>query len=107
MAPRPTPPPVDPCTKIIRRIMRDGRIDRVEVLARDRGVLVTAHPSSYHPAVAERRTHEIAKRGGSITLAEAEHIGVLCMSPVANGRGPTVLAALEVLEVGLKASGAT
>jgi hypothetical protein len=91
----------DPCAPILRRILRDGRIDRVEVHVRERGAMAYAMPSSLHPAVTERI--KVASASAA-SLADVERAYAEAGGPVANGRGRTVLEALQVLDVALKAA---
>jgi hypothetical protein len=98
-------PGMDPTTTLIRRMVRSGRIEKVTILARERGALASAVPSPHHPLVNERRQAAFAKLGGSVTLAQAVEIGEQALEPVATGRGPTILAAVQALAAALKGMG--
>ena len=87
-------PPSDHTARLTRAILKDERIDRVDISVRERGVIAYAIPSSFHPAVAERRDHAFAKAGGSVTIEQATAINAEARdSPVAHGRGRTILEA--------------
>jgi len=105
-------PPRDLCTPVMRRILADEDLDRIELLVRPQGVIAYAYPSMLHPVVADRRCWLLKK---AETAAELQGYGepspgtrsaieIEALGAVANARGKTLGEALDVLETALAAA---
>ena len=96
--------PTDPTARLIRRMLQNHRLDKIEMTVTLQLNVARAIPASYHPVVAKRRDEAYAMRSGSISLDEATAINEAARDgSVAIATGKTMLMALTNLEAQLVA----
>lgn len=92
---------IEPNLKLARKLIREHRLARITISVNAAHVITVAYPDTFNPIVEQRRTAAFKKKGGSVSMAEADEIIQQSMDEIVRCIDRTIEGALLGLQAGL------